>query len=95
MAFPKPPFLKQRKLFASDKADSDIEILHVKPGANKRSVQILKVERPKRKTPDVEIVKVIPGTSSGSDGESASIKKKVKKDKVPVDGFIGKVQKSK
>ena len=54
---------KKRKLVATEERDSDIQVLKVEPGFNQRQVEIIKVERARKVSPDVEIVKVIPGTS--------------------------------
>ena len=81
-----PVALKKRKCLPFEKDDSDVEILHVEPGSNKRQVQIIKVEHPKNTKPDVEILKVVPGTSGTSTQKPGPVNSK----QIRADGFIRK-----
>ena len=45
------------------KNECEVEILKVEPGHTSCQVEIVKVEHPPPRSPDVEIIKVVPGTS--------------------------------
>ena len=87
--------LKKRKFVAHENFDSDVEILEVDDSSSQRQVQIIKVERGKRKNPDVEILKVVPGTSATVHDDNARGNNQMNSCRMKVDGFVGRMEKSK
>ena len=81
---------KKRKVTQNENSDSDVEILKVEPSVNVRQVEIIKVEQQKKKSPEVEILEVIPGTSACCSGYRPP-----HNDGKKVEGFVGRIQQSK
>ena len=88
---PKKPKLAD---FPAHKPSGDVEILKVEPGRNERQVEIIKVERGVPTSPEVQIVKVIPPTSTQSSTKSKSINWPINCRKLQVESCVGKVKES-
>ena len=81
--------VKKRKVSATN-VDSDVQILKVEAGRNQRQVEIIKVERPVQKSPEVKIIKVVPGTSTETCSTERKMNLPIQCRKLHVEGFVGK-----
>ena len=80
----------KRVKMSSDNSQVDVEILKVEPGPTNRVIEIVKVEWPPTQSPDVEIVKVVPGTSTQSSRQSITRQWPIQCKKIEVQGCVGK-----
>ena len=83
--------MKNKSETAYQRRDSDVEILKVEAGRTERHVEIVKVERGTRSPPDVEIVKVVPGSAAGS-SNSGILHWPIECRKINVEGSVGKIK---
>ena len=83
---------KKRKLkrVQSSCPEPDVQILKVELGPTRRQIEIVKVDRPVQKNCDVEIVKVVPGTSEDSSPKQREMKLPIQCRKIEVKGYVGK-----
>ena len=83
---------KRVKKFASSSAnlESDVQILKVEPGRNEHQVEIVKVQCGTTKSPDVEIVKIVPGTANKLLPSTQTINWPIQCRKIDVQGSVGK-----
>ena len=85
-----PKKLKYLKLYKAQ-VNRMLKFWKVEPGRNVRSVEIIKVESArKKKSPDVEIVKVVPGSSTPNSDNDSHIQWPIHCRKLKVDGHAGK-----
>ena len=81
---------KRKKKVKKSSGDSDVQILKVEPGRCERQVQIVKVEHGSKASPDIEIVKVVPGTSTDDTANRGQINWPITCRKINVKGSVGR-----